>query len=249
MNRLHASRTALAAVFLIAGACDRAPTDLTTPSGPGSVSFAKSTTASKSFSENFNLNRPSTSLLEATGIAPSYTNGAVTFDLYDRGYLRTIAADYNTTDFIADVTVSVTSHWIGGAGITFFGIGDGVPSSFYAEPASNAAVYARLMPDDFFGPKVELTTSIDENPTTISTAVGEAGDGTHRLRISWNHVTSELTFSIATNWVPGTPFIPTAVMGPVAVPGLFNGTNAHIFFGGAGYSTFDDLRVVALPSK
>jgi hypothetical protein len=189
-------------------------------------------------------------MLQATGTPPSYTNGAVTFDLYARGYLRTIAADYNTTDFIADVTVTVTSPWIGnGSGITFFGIGDGEPNPyFFDEPNTNAAVYARLMPDDFYGPAVELTTSI-AGSTTYTTVAGEAGDGTHRLRLSWNHLTSELTFSIDTDWIPGTPFTPTAVMGPVAVPGLFNGANAHIFFGGAGNATFDDLRVVALPSK
>jgi hypothetical protein len=186
-------------------------------------------------------------MLEVTGKAPSYVNGAVTFDLTQRGYLRTIDADYNTVSFTADIVVTVTSPLLGnGAGITFFGIGDGEASSFYDEPGPSAAVYARLMPNDFFGPKVELTTSVGGDRTSVD-AFDQAGDGTHMLRIKWNAATSELTFLIDTNYVPGSAFTPTATMGPVAVPGLFDGTNAHIFFGAAGNAVFDDLHVVVTP--
>jgi hypothetical protein len=247
VNRLHPLRIALGALFLVAGACDRAPADINAPTAPASASFDKSITASKSISENFNLNVPSPSVLEATGTAPSFINGAVTFDAFNRGYLRTIDADFNTVSFTADIVVTVTSpHHGNGDGISYFGIGDGQPAGSFGEPTSNAAVYARMMPDDFFGPEVELTTSVGGH-TSATTAAGEAGDGTHMLRIKWDHVTSELTFAIDTDWTPGTEFTPTAVMGPVAVPGLFNGSNAHIFFGGAGNATFDNLHVVVSP--
>lgn len=228
----------MAALLLAVSACDRAATEINAPSVPLSLSYAKSVTASKSIHENFNTSVKAPSVLEATGTAPSYVKGAVTFDAYNRGYLRTIAGDYNTVSFTADVTVTVTSPLHGnGDGITFFGIGDGAPGVFFGEPATNAAVYARLMPSDFFGPAVELTTSVGGS-TTYTRVEGLAGDGTHKVRIKWNAVTSELTL-----------LIDNAVVGPVAVPGLFDGTNAHIFFGGAGNATFDDLHVVVSPDK
>jgi hypothetical protein len=249
VNRLHPSCAALAALVLAASACDRPAADLNAPGIPDAVSNAKSITASKSIHENFNLNVKAPSVLEATGTAPSFINGAVTFDPYSRGYLRTIDGDFNTVSFTADIVVTVVSPRHGnGDGITFVGIGDGVPSGWYGEPSSNAAVYARLMPSDFFGPNVEFTTSIGGG-TSATYAPGQAGDGTHKVRISWNKSTSEVTISIDSNWVPGTAFTPDATSGPISAAGLFDGTNAHIFFGGAGSATFDDLHVVVAPEK
>ncbi len=55
--------------------------------------------------------------------------------------------------------------------------------------------------------------------------------------------------SLKTDYVEGTEFVPTAVLGPIAVPGYFDVTNSQIFFGGAGNVTFDNLRVVAYNPK
>ena len=141
-------------------ACDKSPVEVT---GPASSVLAPSFTSlsaaqkSLSFTENFNPRNPRPDMLEVTGAAPSYATGAAVFagtnpSGYDRGSLRTIAANYNTTSFRADVTVTIPGGF-GGNGIAWFGFGAGEPDCyFYCEPFTDPAIYVRILPSDFFGP-------------------------------------------------------------------------------------------------
>jgi hypothetical protein len=235
----------LVAVFLSSAACDKSPLEVTGTS-TNSLTPAYTTVTAKSLSFNENFNRISTTpaLLEATGIAPSYATGAALFagsDDSDRGYLRTIAANYNTTSFRADVTVTIPGGYAGD-GIAFFGFGIGQPNCdfFFCEADTGPVIFARILPSDFNGPKVEITGA---NENTLSTTFGEGGTGTHRVRIVWNSDTREITFSIMSNYVNGEEFVPTAVMGPFVLGSEFDVTNSHIFFGGAGMGSFDDMNV------
>lgn len=188
--------------------------------------------------EDFNSNAlPAT--LEESGLSPNYSGGVVTFPDYDRRYLRTIA-NYNNSSFIAEVTVTVSTGF-GGEGMAFIGFGAGEPNcGFFCEPMVAPNIYARIGPDDF-GPFVGVTNGIVEH---IGDTV-DAGDGTHRVRITWNHVTQEFTFAIH-RYYAGGPFVPTTVIGPVVVTDVFGDSNSRIFFGGAGNATFDDLQVLSL---
>lgn len=257
MNRRNSPLVVLAAFSVAATACDRSPADVAGPASSASTltpSYAKwsDVVHEFSFNENFNLNVKAPSRLESTGNPAVFANGAANFTGHgsDRGYLRTIAGNYNTVGFQAEVTVTVTSQGEGdGSAIVWFGLGDGLAGNFYNEPVAGRAVFARLLPTEFFGPKVELNTANDDSDQILAEAFGQAGDGTHRLRITWNHKTSQFTFEIQTNYVSGKPFVPTATMGPISLPAdFFNGTNAHIFFGGAGQAVFDDLHVNAMPN-
>ncbi len=190
----------------------------------------------KSFSENFNSNLlPAT--LEESGSSPTYAGGVVTFG-DARGYLRT-KANYNNTSFTAEVTLTVFSD-AGGEGIGFIGFGAGEPNcgSFFCEPMFAPSIYARIAPDDFHSGFVGLTNGSEENIGQT----GGGGTGTHRVRITWNHVTKGLTFAIH-RFYTGGPFVPTTTIGPVVVTDVFGETNSRIFFGGAGNVTFDDLVV------
>ncbi len=176
--------------------------------------------------------------LEETGSVPVYSNGAVLFPNSDRGYLRTIA-NYNTAGFIADATVTVSSDY-GPYGIAFFGMGAGEPASwFFDEPRESPTTYVRISPDNFGG-AFGITTSDAEN--IGSSASG--GDGTHRVRVTWNPLTSTFTAAIQQNYSGG-PFVPTTTIGTV-VAEPFGDTNTRIFFGGSGDATFDDFQVLAL---
>ncbi len=258
MNRRNSPLAVLAAFSVVSTACDRSPADVAGPASSATrltPSYTKWSDVVRefSFNENFNLKVKAPSRLESTGYPAVFTNGAANFTGHgsDRGYLRTIAGNYNTVGFQAEITVTVTSQGEGGGlAIVWFGLGDGLPfNSFYNEPIEGRAVHARLLPTEFFGPKVELNIADAGWDQIQETAFGQAGDGTHRLRITWNHNTSQLTFEIQTNYVSGQPFVPTATMGPISVPtDFFNGTNAHIFFGGAGQAVFDDLHVTAKPN-
>ena len=238
------------AVALGSTACDKSPLEVT-GTGPGSLAptFAKLSPAAKSlsFNENFNPRNPKPDMLEATGAAPSYATGAAVFagsnpDGSDRGYLRTIVANYNTTSFRADITVTIPGGF-GGNGIAYFGFGAGEPNcSFFCEANTEPSIYLRILPSDFFGPKVEATSGSDG---TLATAYSEGGTGTHRLRIVWDANARAMTLSIMSNYVEGAEFVPTAVLGPYTLGSEYDITNSHIFFGGAGMDSFDNLNVKA----
>ncbi len=257
MNRRNSPLAVLAAFAVLATACDRSPADVAGPASSATTltpSYAKwsDVVHEFSFNENFNPRVKAPSRLESTGNPAVFANDAANFTGHgsNRGYLRTIAGNYNTVGFQAEVTVTVTSQGEDdGSAIVWFGLGDGLAGNYYNEPVAGRAIFARLLPTEFFGPKVELNTANDGSDQILAAAFGQAGDGTHRLRITWNHNTSQFTFEIQTNYVSGQPFVPTATMGPISLPaGFFDGTNAHIFIGGAGQAVFDDLHVTAKPN-
>jgi hypothetical protein len=179
--------------------------------------------------------------LETTGAAPSVAGGAVVYNTDDdRGYTRTVG-NYDTTGFVAEVTVTVAAGF-GGEGMGFFGFGAGEPNDgFWGEPMTAPSIYARIGPDDF-GPFVGITDGYTEH---IGDTPGEAGDGTHRLRITWNPATQAFTFAIHQHYAGG-PFVPTTTIGPVTVTDTFSPTDSRIFFGGAGNATFDNLWVLTI---
>lgn len=195
---------------------------------------------SASFAENFNAGSLPSSLEAASGV-PTFSGGTVNFpgsNDYNRTYLQTIA-NYNNTNFVAEVTVKVATC-CGGTGAAFFGLGQGVPSYWFHEPRNSPTTYVRIAPDDF-GAFFAITTSTTEN---IGTATA-AGTGTHRVRLTWDHVAKSFTAAIQKNYTGGT-FTPTYTIALAPDNEFFGDTNTRIFFGGAGNSTFDDLRVVAL---
>lgn len=240
------------AVTLGSTACDRSPLEATgTNANESSLtpSFVSLSPAAKSlsFTENFNPRNPRPDMLEVTGSAPSYATGAAVFagsqpSGSDRGYLRTIAANYNTTSFRAEVTVTIPGGFSGN-GIAYFGFGKGEPNcDFFCEVNTDPAMYLRILPSDFFGPKVEVTSASEG---TLATAYGVGGNGTHRLRLVWNAGTREITLSIMSKYSDDAEFVPTAVMGPYVLGPEFDATNSHIFLGGAGMDSFDNLNVKA----
>lgn len=190
-----------------------------------------------SFREDFNSNAlPAT--LEESGLSPDYAGGAVTFPNGDRRYLRTIA-NYNTTNFIAEVTVTVSTGSTGN-GMGFFGLGSGVADHcFFLEPCVPPAAYVRIAPDDFGDGA--MTTSSQETTGSIS---GAAGDGTHRVRITWSQAIKTFTVALQKNYTGGA-FSPSSIIGTV-IQESFGATDTRIFFGGAGNSVFDDLLVLTL---
>ncbi|MBI2687818.1 MAG: hypothetical protein HYX27_16025 [Acidobacteria bacterium] len=194
---------------------------------------------STSFKETFNNNALPTTL-EQLESSPNYSGGVVTFPASERRYLQTVA-NYNTTNFIAEVTVTVSSGY-GGSGMGFFGLGSGIASYFYGEPRLSPTTYARIAPNDFYSGFVAITTSSAESIGNIYDA---AGDGTHRVRITWNHVTKTFTVAIQKNYAGG-PFTPGSTIVLTPDNENFGDTNSRIFFGGAGNSVFDDLLVLAL---
>ncbi|MEO5509027.1 MAG: hypothetical protein ABIS27_00170 [Longimicrobiales bacterium] len=238
MIRAHA----VPMIFLCAlatAACDSTPFETTDSARP---QFAAMTNLT--FNENFNLNGNPSGRLEQTGYGTvAYTNGVASFpSMGDRAYVRTIAG-YADVDFKADITVTLTGG-VGPIGIGFFGFGAGDTNgcAFYCEPAEGPTFYARIMPDDFWGPGMNVTTNT-AGVVEGETAWNEGGDGTHRLRITWKAATRQLSFAIDTDYVEGTEFTPTTVYATTVDAGVFNASNSRIYFGGGGNTSFDNFHV------
>ena len=207
--------------------------------GPATAASAQSLI--ESFTTEASVNNGT---LQLNGGAPVFDNGAVVFaqDASDRGYLRT-AQNYSAIDFIAELTITVASGAGGGGGIAFFGAGPGAPNpGFFLEPYDGASIYVRTMPDEF-GATVAATNATVENEAPSS----DGGDGTYRMRLTWNHVTGTFTYAFQKHYAGGV-FTPTFTSGAIPFGGMGNLTtnNFRIFFGGAGNATFDDLVVLAL---
>jgi hypothetical protein len=238
----------LALASLTAG-CDKSPLEATNPTAASlAPSFSQGVGAGTlTFSENFNTHSNKPNMLAVTGQAPSYSTGAAVFtgsDFYGfgRGYLRTIA-NFDATSFQAEVTVTIPGGALGspGNGIAMVGFGRGEPNcGFYCEPLTDAVIYLRIMPSDFFGPNVEVTSGADGTIETSGSAAG--GNGTHKVQITYNAGTREITLSIAPVTANG-PAAKPVVFGPYVLGPEYDASGSHIFFGGAGMDSFDDLSV------
>ncbi len=240
----------LLATIITATACDRGPTEPISRLAPLASSFTL-LGGSLSFTESFSGNCNSSGKLEMTGPGNvTCSSGAAVFNAVndedgDRTYLRTTAANYQTTDVVAEVTVTVHDEH-GPNGIAYIGFGRGEPNcNFFCEPATDPAIYLRVRPNSFY-PGSEITTAISGIQELGTISAGATG--THRVRMTWNHTTRQLTFDIDANYIAGDPFVADATLGPITVPaGVFDNTNSRIFVGGAGDATFDDLAVVTYP--
>jgi hypothetical protein len=242
MLRSRALTTLLTLGVLATAACESTPFETTDSDRP---QFAANTNLT--FNENFNLNGKPSGRLEQSGYGPVvYANGVASFpgtSDYARAYVRTIAG-YADVDFKADITITLTGG-TGPQGIAFFGFGAGdiQGCAWYCEPAQGPVLYGRIMPNDFWGPGVNVTNNTAGYPQEGENAWDEGGYGTHRVRMTWTAATREFTFSIDTNYVEAEGFNPTTVYRATVAEGAFNAANSRIFFGGAGNVSFDNFHV------
>jgi hypothetical protein len=228
------------------GAADTTAPSLISANGVAAAS-GLAAAGSLNFTENFNPHVAVANRLEATGGSPLYVNGMAVFS-EDNGrvYLRTLAA-YQNVSFTAEVTVTVQSGF-GGDGIAFIGLGAGAPNGdFFGEPATVPSIYTRILPSDFYGPSVNITDATHDNISELPFVATGGSDGTSRVRITWDSAQHTYSFAMQNNYVEGTDFAPTTLVGPYAVGNVF--TDARIFFGGSGNVSFANLHVVTRPTK
>ena len=188
-------------------------------------------------SENFNGGTlPAT--MEISGSNLVFTGGAVLFPgtaEAERTYLRTVAANFYSRSFVAEVTVTTDS-------IAWFGMGDGTPNpGFFDEPGA-PSINLRMHPSWLVGGRVDAGDNVVDFSSPLNT-FGYPGSGTHRLRLTWDATAKTAVFQIHENYTGG-PFV--ASLTSPAVNGADNGftdSSTRIFFGGAGSISFDDFHV------
>jgi hypothetical protein len=161
-----------------------------------------------------------------------------------RTYISTVATNYNTIDFMYELTFSVGG---GGGGIAFFGIGSGQPNiGFYDEPY--AAFFLRQWPTSAGNGQTgwTISTAADPlNPSENAFVDPGNGDGTYRAQLlkSGNSV----TLGIDVNYSGGAFTADfTSTKSLLTDLGFLNATNSTLFFGTAdSATTFDNLLITA----
>ncbi len=177
------------------------------------------------------------------GSAPTLNGSTVTFAGTGAGgggrkYLRTQKSDYDTADFVAEVSVFTA----GNDNYNYFGLGSGTLSSFN-NPYGGASV---VFEGNYFGG--DAGNTIDNGAAVASISGIFTSNQTHRIRLAWNATAKTATFSVDQNYTSG-PFVADFTFAPIdASNNGFNGTNGRLFFGGAETSggfgvVYDDFTV------
>lgn len=167
-----------------------------------------------------------------------------------RRYVTTTATDFNTMDFVFEITFSVN-------GTTpdqtpFFGMGSGLADpNFFFEP--HTSIYLRQFPDAFESGQLRATISsgaqvVPNQPPefTISPTPGP-GNGTHRAQLK--KIGDLVTLSMDENYAGGAFTADYSFSRNLSTDLSFlNSTNSRLFFGvQSGATTFDNLSIVAVP--
>lgn len=188
---------------------------------------------------NPGLEASAANIYTISGGSVSNTNGE------RREYIRTVATDFRSTDFMMSITYTVANGF-GGAGIAFIGLGSGAPDpAFYSEPL--LAVYFRTTPDDFAG---IINPSINSGGGAVNelAAIGTAGGGTHRARLT--KIGNTLAFAIDIDSSSGEFTTDKSTSFDLSKPefSFLNDTNSRLFFGTRTGSSFSEVTIAATPS-
>ena len=168
-----------------------------------------------------------------------------------RRYVTTTATDFNTVDFIFQITIHVSTPTA--TQTPFVGFGSGLEDpNFFFEPHTSA--YLRQFPDDFESGQLRLTVSSgaqvppNQPPESIISPTPGPGNGTHRAQIQ---KTGDLvTFSLDENYTG--VFMPdySTTLSMTSDLSFLDDSNSRLFFGvQSGATTFDDLSIAVVPES
>ena len=156
-----------------------------------------------------------------------------------RSYLRTLRSDYAKESFQAEATVTLKGG--GGAGCAFFGMGCGQGNAKqYQEPSTTPSLFVRLAPSDFSGGVVTANVNSHEN----GHGSAPVGDGTHRVRFTWDSAGKRALFEIDANW-EGQSFRADSSV-TISATEVDFGNEARVFVGGANGVKFSEFSTKPL---
>jgi len=161
-----------------------------------------------------------------------------------RSYIRTVDTDYNTVDFVAELTFTLTDLPGGNFTIQYFGLGPGTgdPTFFTESPG----VLFRIHGSDIVGGRVDAAAKDFNGPFSALINIGNitTSGGTHRARITKSG--NLVVFAIDRDFTTG-PFVADITSPPLdlaVVAPFLDSTNSRIFFGTASaLDVFDDLLI------
>jgi hypothetical protein len=165
--------------------------------------------------------------------APALEQGATipAFSGSGRDYAVTPGKNFARKSFVAEVTVSIASGH-GGNGCAFIGLGSGKPNAAnYGEPTGAPSLVFRFAPNDFGGGRI--TATVDGKTAEEA----HLGDGTHRVRLTWDAGKKRALLQVHRNAKPGEAFAPKVSLFVPDVPAAF-GDDTHFFVGGSDGQVF-----------
>ena len=154
-------------------------------------------------------------------------------------YVKTVPDDYNTTDFIYEMEVTLNNG--GGAGTAYIGYGPGTKkSTFYNKPYG---ISVEITPDDSGGGFARLLEAWDTGQSEGSSDGAEGGNGTHVVRVS--KTGTSLTFSLDTGSTGSFKTIGTVDLSAAPWSTYLTSANSRLFFGTQvdNTTTFNDLDI------
>lgn len=167
----------------------------------------------------------------------------------DRNYMRTNDDDYANTSFVAEITIVTPNIDVQDA---YFGFGSGNANiDFFRVPdylTDNASVHY-WGENEVATPTIELyatNNQVTKKSVIIDPATG-LGNGTHRVKLSYDWFQKKATFSFDLSYAGGT-FMPDIIGAPVGTsllygPDGFPTEASRIFFGGDEQVVFKDFSV------
>ena len=167
-----------------------------------------------------------------------------------RNYMRTIDSDYATVDFVAEITLEITSN----DQASFFGLGAGDTALFGTPDWSSQTSSASFWPEPGNDKITVFRTANDVNAFADKPVPG-FDPGVHRLRMTFDAMTGFLIGSIDLNYAGG-PFAADATTLPIATKAgaspLFAADGwpsepSRVFFGGDDGVVFHDLAITVVP--
>ena len=166
-----------------------------------------------------------------------------------RNYMRTVATDYSNTSFVAEVTFNETD--IDNQNV-YFGLGAGEANNDFFRTPDRDTASASIMywgETEVATPTVQVVMNNDTQSRDVSeTAAPGLGNGTHRVRMTYDWFAKTATFALDLNYAGGA--FTADVTSPAAnVLSLYStGTGfpleaGRIFFGGDLGAVFKDFAV------
>jgi hypothetical protein len=172
--------------------------------------------------------------------APALEPGAPipAFAAAGRDYAVTPEKNFAWKSFVTEVTLTVKSGH-GGNGCAFLGLGSGKPDpKAFGEPTAAPSLVFRFAPNDFGGGRIMATV---DGKTAEETHLG---DGTHRVRLTWDAAKKRALLQVHRDVKPGEAFAPKISLFVPEVPAAF-GEDTHFFVGGADGQSFSDYTARA----
>ena len=197
-----------------------------------------SANAATSFTDDFaNGTFPDTNLTSAAPADWTESGGVIKSVSNTRGFVATVDTDYNTVDFIYEITVANQGSR------TFFGIFDAVagPTSFGAPTGDS--IYIETLNDS-------IKIAGGDGGTGLVTQQADYADpvlGSTRLRMT--KTGNNVQFFTDTEYTGG-PFsadTTSDVFDLTTVTPTLDNTNARLFFGGDHQYEWDDMSVTVVP--